>query len=38
MACGDLPTWFLRHRIAVIDLTSPTWHPTSIASPSPGGR
>jgi len=25
MACGDLPTWFLRHRIAVIDLTSPTW-------------
>ena len=25
MACGDLPTWFLRHRIAVVDLASPTW-------------
>jgi len=25
MACGDVPTWFLRHRIAVIDLSGPSW-------------
>ncbi len=26
MSCADVPTWYLRHHIAVLDLRSATWH------------